>query len=224
MPLFLVLCRTYDSIKNFYIYTKQCSEMALDLRGGQTKLYFAFNHTLPDFWQLGGAQGYYISAGPISRSTPNAKPHIKVNHVVFQREIEQLEETQLLKGEPKQERLLAKENFNRRYSVPDMEQYAQGDNQQSEVFEQHIFIVPKSRCTFYVNGHLASCLALMVHKSQKFRRHFIKNIAHFNAFHDCLPDYATWDMNLLEDVEFFAVPYMIDIVAVWPLQRLDYAW
>jgi hypothetical protein len=88
-----------------------------------------------------------------------------------------------------------------------------------------LLLISRLKCTMLVNGHLASCLINTIACSKRFRRHLFNNLIKLGGF--CVPhampahmanrwyerfcDYTTFD-------------WMIDIVSVWPEQRIDYAW
>ncbi|XP_071110866.1 uncharacterized protein [Haliotis cracherodii] len=85
-----------------------------------------------------------------------------------------------------------------------------------------IGVVPATKCVVIMDAHLASCAACEVHRSRRFRRRFLKFLARTYGFKAC--NYERIDFSDLICDQFLTVPYMVDVVAVWPNQRIDYPW
>ncbi|XP_046554567.1 uncharacterized protein LOC124263882 [Haliotis rubra] len=85
-----------------------------------------------------------------------------------------------------------------------------------------IGVVPATKCVVLMDAHLASCAACEIHRSRRFRRRFLKFLARTCGFKAC--DYENVDYSDLVCDRFLTVPYMVDVVSVWPKQRIDYPW
>lgn len=201
MARLVALFRTGSEIRDCFLYTKQCSNIMLDTQGCQTRFFFILEPELPDFWSL---EFLHIA------------PHRYFRHVVFndicyspvkqnENKVAQIKDT-------------VRDHFNGDFALTPI------CNAKLVQNERHIFMVPHYRCTLYLNGHLASCISKEICQGQRFRRHFLKNILLSNTFRDCFPLYSHWDTSQIDNMELMTIPYMVDIVAVWPEQRLDNAW
>ena len=85
--------------------------------------------------------------------------------------------------------------------------------------------VPITKCTLLLNGHLASCVAKSATSSQRFRRRLLKNLIQAGG----MEEFSTQSFSVGSEAEVafdlvMEVTYFIDIVAVWPEQRIDYSW
>ncbi|KAH9525483.1 hypothetical protein Btru_001523 [Bulinus truncatus] len=114
----------------------------------------------------------------------------------------------------------------RRFSVPSLEVNVPST---SNLFEQTAdviyFVLPIFRCTVLLDAHVASCISSECARSRAFRRHLWQFLMRKDAFRNCVPEYEQWTQEERDAWDnYLTVPYMIDLVAVWPKQKLDYAW
>ena len=86
--------------------------------------------------------------------------------------------------------------------------------------EQWIVFRARRKCTLVVNGHLAACLSHTISRSKRFLRRLFRTLMRKNTFQQ-VDEYPEWISSHCHEIDF---PWLIDIVSIWPIQRLDYAW
>ncbi|KAK6968675.1 hypothetical protein BgiMline_028560 [Biomphalaria glabrata] len=219
MRLFVVF-RTFDRIWTCKTYTRELAPFELDMSGGAIKLMFMVDHI------VSGDNGKQLILQHSSLFARNGilekdsvsfycQPHDSFFPVII-KECKKLQE----------EELPSSQGRVRRFSVPSLEVSVASPN---ELFEQTsdiiYFVLPICRCTVLLDAHVASCISRECSRSKTFRWRLWKYLMKHNGFRDCVHEYEQWTQEERDAWDnYMTVPYMIDVVAVWPKQKLDYAW
>jgi len=113
-----------------------------------------------------------------------------------------------------------KKRRQRRYSLP-----TQKEPETSPKEDMIYYVLPAFRSTLVVDAHVSSCISNELAHSQTFRKRFLRFIRRNGGFRSCTSEYEEWTEEEQEMWEhYLKVPYLIDIVTVWPLQKIDYSW
>ena len=99
------------------------------------------------------------------------------------------------------------------------------DIEDSELEDVMYYVLPVFKCTLVVDAHLSCCLSHELTRSRSFRKRFLRNIRRSGGFRCCMEDYQRWteeEQDMWDN--YLKVPYMIDVVTVWPQQKIDYPW
>uniref|UniRef100_A0A0B7BEQ4 Uncharacterized protein n=1 Tax=Arion vulgaris TaxID=1028688 RepID=A0A0B7BEQ4_9EUPU len=223
MPRLFVVFRTFDRIWACKTYTRELAPFEMDMSRGPIKLMFMVEQISAESnsENLLVLDANFMSHNSIlSSDTASFYCHAHENFVpVFLKQNKQ-------KPIPISPTVGTKKGLVRRFSVPNLELDIEGSvSGQSQSRDVIYFVLPMFRSTILVDAHLASCINSEYSKSRVFRRHFWHYICKNNGFRNCVPDYEKWtqeERNTWEN--YLSVPYMIDLVAVWPKQKIDYAW
>ncbi|KAK6190861.1 hypothetical protein SNE40_002636 [Patella caerulea] len=99
-------------------------------------------------------------------------------------------------------------------------------NNQNRTFEDDtavfLCVNPNKKCVLLMDAHLACCVAQYVKKNRIFRHRFLKYVKR-NFGYLCETNSTHWNTKLLE-CGYLNVPYSIDIVSVWPKQKINIMW
>ncbi|KAK7483425.1 hypothetical protein BaRGS_00025365 [Batillaria attramentaria] len=232
MAHLVILFRTVDEIQDCTLFTRECGELVLDTRGQRTSYRFPLEENIPDFWHLECQESLpqrRTQHSCTESKIQHLRPHRKISHVVFHSNNSAITDGGESDFAPQTDYSTVdvdiEQHFNCKYVVSDIPQATHASQLSAlPVPEWQLFIVPHFACTLLVNGHLASCLAKCIYKHRRFRLKFCKRLLRARAFMDCVPRLLSWGASQFEKLDLLAVPYMIDIVAVWPEQKLDYKW
>lgn len=218
--------RTFDRIWGCKTFTRELAPFEMDMSGGPIKLMFMVDQITA---ASNGKEMFVVDSHLIDQNkTKPVDPvsfychaHERFSPVIVKQCKQELAAISPTSG--------VKKGLMRRFSVPSLElnmrrklEPVHGDCQSEDVI---YFVLPQFRCTILMDAHLASCVHSEYSRSLVFRRHFMHYIWRNNGFRNCIPDYEKWTQEERDAWEnYLSVPYMIDLVAVWPKQKLDYAW
>lgn len=224
MSRLFVVFRTYDRIWDCQTYTRELAPFEMDVSKGPIKLMFLVDQitAVPDSKEM-----FVLDSNLLRRNSVSL-----VDTVSFYCQAHERFFPVILK-QTKQETPVvsptngAKKGLVRRFSVPSLELDMEAKSLASQFEPQDViyFVLPAFRCTIVMDAHVASCVNCEYSRSRTFRRHFWHYINRNGGFRNCVPDYEKWTQEERDAWDnYLSVPYMIDVVAVWPKQKIDYAW
>ena len=215
MPRLFIVFRTYDTIWSCKTYTKEIAPFEFDKSNGDVKLMFTIDPISFDI--------PYIQALPKSDKDIYCYPNKNFKPCILNKNKtphQPLCSTKIL------------DNVNlRRYSLPLQplsvrKRLPQCSVKEYSVKEENVFFVlPRYKCTIVLDAHLSSALSHELAESRRFRKRFLRYVKNNSGFRDCLSDYEQWtesEKTMWDN--YLSVPFMIDVVTVWPLQKIDYPW
>ena len=247
----VIVLRTQEEIKECLIYNKCCAPVVLDSRGQETRVCLPLQQSTPDFWSLEleaersapyPKHQHSTPKGPgfkpkcrWARELSKARPHRRVSDIVFLSDAVLPESLECVSPQPPPSDVAREDDVTQSTakggSIPYSCSVPQGENPASQIPEGEqsveqwwVRFIPMTKCTMLLNGHLASCVVRNAASAQNFRRHLLKNLIRADGMvpFSIESDSSMWaDMQCDLDME---VTYFIDVVAVWPEQRLDYPW
>lgn len=222
MRLFVVF-RTFDRIWTCKTYTRELARFEMDVSAGEIKLMFMVDHILTDSQEKDlyiqnthlttwGGSSLHETLSFYCRAHENFHPKIV-------RKCDKKVEDISLDVEAQRARV-------RRFSVPSLELNIMSPSEAPKNSEEVIyFVLPMYRCTIVLDAHVASSVSNECSRSPVFRKHFWQYLKNRKGFRNCVPEYECWtyeERNAWDN--YLTVPYMIDLVAVWPKQKIDYSW
>ncbi|CAG5133183.1 unnamed protein product [Candidula unifasciata] len=224
MPRLFVVFRTFDRIWACKTFTRELAPFEMDISEGPIKFMFMVDQITA---ASNGKEMFVVDSHLIGQN--NIKPvdpvsfychaHKKFSPVIVRQCKQELATLSPTTG--------VRKGLMRRFSVPSLELDLNMKSAPDQCSSQDVvyFVLPKFRCTILMDAHLASCVYSEYSRSKVFRRHFMHYIWRNNGFRNCVPDYEKWTQEERDAWEnYLSVPYMIDLVAVWPKQKIDYAW
>ena len=236
MPRVFVIFRTFDRIWTCKTLTRELAPFEMDISGGPIKFVFTVDHITPMSSSNEDAHHVYETNTPLSGAASHhafkktdsfyCDPHERLSPCIVHQS-----ESECDFVSPKQK--ASSRGLVRRFSMPNnaleipvdssrLNTAAIGEDSLNTII---YFVLPTFRCTLLLDAHVASCVQCEYSRSKTFRRHLMRFLCRGEAFRNCIPDYEKWSDEDKESWEhFLLVPYLIDIVAVWPKQKIDYAW
>lgn len=207
MPRLFIVFRTFDRIWSCKTYTKEVSPFEFDKSSGDVKLVFSVD---PISFKDSHFQCFYKYAEGYCNPHRHFKPHVLQKEKVY-------------------ESVCCSSSFSnniRRYSLPIAEsdltnKYSSDIKRDKNVF----YVLPKFKCTILLDAHMSSAISQELVRSRAFRKRFLRYVKSHSGFRDCLSDYEKWTEEEKQMWDnYLSVPFMIDIVAVWPEQKIDFPW
>lgn len=221
MRLFVVF-RTFDRIWSCKTYTRELAPFEMDMSKGPIKLMFMVDLIVadPDGHEFALQHSNFLAK--ISDFSRDSISFYCLPHRSFFPKIV----THRVKDQDVVAPVNGNRNRLRRFSVPSLELDVPSPFNVSEGCSDVIyFVLPMYRCTVLLDAHLASCISSEYSRSRVFRRHFWHFLKNQKGFRNCIPDYEAWTQEERDAWDMYlTVPFMIDLVAVWPKQKIDYAW
>ncbi|RUS86349.1 hypothetical protein EGW08_005867 [Elysia chlorotica] len=238
MPRVFVIFRTFDRIWTCKTLTRELAPFEMDMSGGPIKFVFTVDHISPVNSSNNSVNNVYESnthqcysaSGVASKDADSfyCDPHERFSPCIVRQSESECEFVSPKQG-------ASPRGMVRRFSMPnDALEIPVNPSRQTQstmaIGEDGLntmiyFVLPTFRCTLLLDAHVASCVQCEYSRSKTFRRHLMRFLCRGEAFRNCIPDYQKWSDEEKESWEnFLLVPYLIDVVAVWPKQKIDYAW
>lgn len=231
MPRVFVIFRTFDRIWSCKTLTRELAPFEMDMSGGPIKFVFTVDHITPLTSLAAPSYCVFENTSQNDSKAPDSfycDPHERLAPCVVRQS-----DTECDFVSPKQQ--VSTRGLVRRYSMPNTalevpihspeeghKTLAIGENGLNTMI---YFVLPTFRCTLLLDAHVASCVQCEYSRSKTFRRHLMRFLRKGDGFRNCIPDYEKWSEEEKESWEnFLLVPYLIDVVVVWPKQKIDYAW
>ncbi|GFN99412.1 hypothetical protein PoB_002591800 [Plakobranchus ocellatus] len=231
MPCIFVTFRTFDRIWTCKTLTRQLAPFEMDMSGGPIKFLFTVDHIRalegPDSSTTIYKSNTHIPSSCVQNATEQENMFYCLSHERLRPSIvyQDKDEYNLSSGQGVSRDLV------RKFSLPNVDIDVKPQVQKTVAVGKDghnatiYFVLPTYRCTLLLDAHVASCMQCEYSRSKTFRRRFMRFLLRNNAFRNCIPDYEKWSQKEREYWEhYLLVPYLIDIVAVWPKQKIDYAW
>ena len=238
MPRVFVIFRTFDRIWTCKTLTRELAPFEMDMSAGPIKFVFTVDHISPVLNTDGSPHGGFESnarvcgAGSGHKCTKETDSlYCDPNERLGPSIVHQSKSHTCNFVSPNQK--ASSRGLVRRFSMPkDIQEEMVDHSRQSTVAigEDSLntliyFVLPTYRCTLLLDAHVASCVQCEYSRSKTFRRYLMRFLRRGDAFRNCIPDYEKWSDEEKESWDhFLLVPFLIDIVAVWPKQKIDYAW
>ncbi|GFS02312.1 hypothetical protein ElyMa_002861300 [Elysia marginata] len=236
MPRVFVIFRTFDRIWTCQTLTRELAPFEMDMSGGPIKFVFTVDHITPlstsanTFYHVYETKTHLSGSG-LQKSLNNSDSFYCYPHEKLAPCIVRQSDTECDFVSPNQK--VSSRGLVRRFSMPNTALEVPADSSKRNTLaigEDSLntmiyFVLPTFRCTLLLDAHVASCMQCEYSRSKTFRRRLMRFLCRGDAFRYCIPDYEKWSEEEMESWEnFLLVPYLIDIVAVWPKQKIDYAW
>ncbi|XP_005102475.1 uncharacterized protein LOC101850969 [Aplysia californica] len=226
MPRLFVVFRTYDRIWTCRTFTRELASFELDMSSGAVKLMFTV-----DPIRVQGSEDRQYELYPLDPCSVGAKQTEAIStmyclpHRNFSPKVLRLSQKQVCCVAPPPPPSAAGKGLMRRFSLPappPLTPTGPAPEKQQDVM---YYVLPNYKCTFLCDAHVASCVSSELARSRTFRRRFLRFVRSKGGFRNCIPDYEQWTEEEREMWDnYLCVPYMIDVVAVWPQQKIDFPW
>lgn len=224
MTHMFIVFRTYDRIWTCRTYTKQLSPFEFDATNGNVKLMFTIDPIgIDDNQYVLFPQRQYFHTIK-SNEKHYCQPHKDFKPRILKR---RTNKNQCGCNEFEQpthiyEPNLYRNNLQRRYSLPVPKITKQTTPPDDNIL---IYVLPTFRSTLIVDAHVSSCISNELVHSKKFRKRFLQYIRKNGGFRSCISEYEEWteeEQDMWEN--YLKVPYLVDVVTLWPFQKIDYSW
>ena len=222
----MVVIRTPEEIKQCLLCTRQCALVELDSGGHQIEFCLPLERSLPDFWKLDADSSRTVTKHiPLSKQTNIPQPHRRLRDVVFLQDMVSLQHPtssspQLSLCDPStDDQAAAKEEMCSKQITQSSDFSVPQHDCTERTGEWRVRVQPILECVMLVNAHVAACISICAASSARFRRRLFKRLrTQFCGSVD-------WEWAGCKECDMeVEVTYLLDVVAVWPQQRIDYTW
>ncbi|KAK7087170.1 uncharacterized protein [Littorina saxatilis] len=231
------LLRTSEEVKDCLLFNKHLAPYVIGDEGAKPTFWFPLRQSLPDVSVPEENRSLTCPRGHKNckrwRKTKTVNPFSRVRDIVYLEDLVWPKPRLVVKMNEKKEREIdfkvgdscwVNDNTTFESFIPTTQTYISHVRHLTPDW-QAFYFTPSAQCTMLVNGHLAACMmkAVGCTQSQRFRRHLFKNLNRMKKFTKHM-QVVYPALTLSQDQSEVNVTYLIDIVSVWPEQRIDYAW